>query len=134
MWRSQVSCRTCSMGHLFIAAGFQNSWTLANVTSRKRGKYWVCYSAFVDDKGNHEVEKSVDRSRLRLVPPKVEGWAPVPGEIIEVSEDDCWWEARVKSVKGKTLSVVFRVSDEEKEVALGSNTRPCSWFKLLNKK
>lgn len=41
-------------------------------------------------------ESGIERKRLRLVPAAPEkGWQPVPGEIIEVNEDDCWWEARV---------------------------------------
>lgn len=37
--------------------GFQNSWTLATVTAKKGDKYTVTYTAFVDEKGNHDVEK-----------------------------------------------------------------------------
>lgn len=77
--------------------------------------------------------QGVDRSRLRLTPQKVSGWTPVPGEIIEVNENDCWWEAKVTQVKGKTATVMFRVSDEVTDVTLGAKTRPCSWLKLLKK-
>jgi len=117
-----------------VMEGFQNSWTVATVSSKKGDKFTVSYDAFVDDDGNADVEKGVDRSRLRLVPSKVTGWSPVLGEVIEVNEDDCWWEAHVQEKKGKALKVMFRVSDEVKTVQQGAKTRPCSWLKLLNKK
>jgi len=117
-----------------VMEGFQNSWTLATVSSKKKDTFTVSYDAFVDDDGENDVEKGVDRSRLRLVPDKVSGFSPMVGEIIEVNEDDCWWEAIVQDKKGKSLKVMFRVSDETKNVTLGAKTRPCSWLKLLNKK
>ena len=51
-----------------------------------------------------------------MAPPMADkGWAPVVGEIVEVSEDDCWWEAFVEELVGKNkLKVKFRVSDEIK--------------------
>ena len=29
------------------------------------------------------------------------GWVPIVGEVVEVSEDDCWWEARVEALPSK---------------------------------
>ena len=53
------------------------------------------------------------------------------GEIVEVQEDDCWWEAQVQEDKGKgKLQVKFRVSDEEKTISLSKKVRPCSWLKM----
>ena len=52
------------------------------------------------------------------------------GEIIEVNEDDCWWEARVLSISGKKAELKYRVSDEVKSVTLGKKIRPCGWLKF----
>ena len=61
------------------------------------------------------MSETVERKRLRLVPEAPDkSWAPVAGEIIEVNEDDCWWEARVLSISGKKL-------------------RPCNWLKMAGK-
>ena len=74
----------------------------------------------------------IERKRLRLVPDAADkGWAPIVGEIVEVNEDDCWWEAFVESAPAKSkVSLKFRVSDEVKSVALGKKVRPCSWLTL----
>ena len=50
-----------------------------------------------------------------------------------MSEDDCWWEAKVLEKKGKQLQVIFRVSDETKKITLNAKVRPCSWLKLATK-
>jgi len=40
------------------------------------------------------------------------------------------WEASVQSVKGKSIKAMFRVSDEVKDLSLGSKVRPCAWLKM----
>ena len=92
------------------AEGFQNSWTGAKVL-RKAGKsdFEVEYTNFVDSKGKKLADK-VEKKLLRLCPgasPK--GWLPVLGEIVEVQENDCWWEAQVKELKAKSAMVGFRL-------------------------
>lgn len=114
--------------------GFQNSWSGATVV-KKAGKkdFEVEYTAFVDSKGKKLSEK-VDKARLRLSPDDCDkGWAPVPGEIVEISADDCWWEARVLELAGKGAKVMFRVSDETKSVPVNKKMRPCNWLKVAAK-
>ena len=69
---------------------------------------------------------------MRLAPdgaPK--GWCPIVGELVEVNEDDCWWEARVEEIPSKNkLTLKFRVSDEIKTATLGKKIRPCSWLTM----
>jgi len=36
----------------------------------------------------------------------------------------------VQSVKGKSIKAMFRVSDEVKDLSLGSKVRPCAWLKM----
>lgn len=114
-----------------VADGFENSWSAATVSKQQKGhKFLVEFTGFVNDDGEHETE-SVPRDRLRLVPEDApKGWAPIVGEIIEVNEDDCWWEARVLSMAGKKLEVMYRTSDEKKSVTLSKKVRPCSWLKM----
>lgn len=45
------------------------------------------------------------------------------GEIVEAIEDDCWWEAAVEEVKGKSATLKFRVSDEVKRMAISKLPR-----------
>jgi len=116
-----------------IDEGFANSWSAAVVTKKEKGnKFTVEYSGFVDDDGESMSESGLERKRLRLAPPAAEkGWEPVVGEIVEVNEDDCWWEAFVEEVLSKTkVSLKFRVSDEIKPATLGKKIRPCSWLKM----
>lgn len=119
-----------------VTDGFENSWTAAKVSKKEKGgKFAVEFPAFVDAKGKPETEGGVERKRLRLVPDAPsKGWEPVVGEIIEVNEDDCWWEARVMSISAKKAELKYRVSDEVKSQALGKKLRPCSWLKLAGKK
>lgn len=113
-----------------VDEGFQNSWSEATVTGKKGKKYTVDYSAFVDSKGK-KLSDSVDRSRLRPTQRGApSGWTPQLYEVIEVSDDDCWWEAAVEAVKGKSATVKFRVSDEVKTITLGAKVRPCAWLKM----
>ena len=72
------------------------------------------------------------RSRLRAAPSgAASSWRPAAGAIIEVSEDDCWWEARVLGSKGSKVELKFRVSDEVKSLAFnGKKMRPCGWLKM----
>jgi len=120
-----------------VDEGFENSWSTATVTKVLAGgtMYAVEFAGFVSEDGEAESE-TVERERLRLVPDKADkSWAPVVGEILEVNEDDCWWEARVMAVEGKKVKVQLRVSDELKTSTLGSrNLRPCSWLNMANKK
>ena len=116
-----------------VDEGFANSWSAALIKKKEKGgKYTVEYTGFVDDDGESMVEQGLERKRLRLAPDAApKGWVPVVGEIVEVNEDDCWWEARVEKPpdKGKA-TLKFRVSDEVKPVALGKKVRPCSWLKM----
>ena len=110
--------------------GFENSWSAAVVKKKAGGKYVVEFAGFVDDDGK-AMGETVERARLRLVPePPAKDWAPLAGEIIEVNEDDCWWEARVLSISGKKAELKYRVSDEVKSVTLGKKVRPCGWLKF----
>lgn len=110
--------------------GFDNSWTGATVQKSKGNKFAVEYSAFVDDKGK-KMTDNVDRSRLRPTQAAASSsWTPQVGEIIEINDADCWWEASVQSVKGKSIKAMFRVSDEVKDLSLGSKVRPCAWLKM----
>ena len=60
---------------------------------------------------------------------------PIVGEIIEVNEDDCWWEARIIEITGKKAKLQLRVSDEYKTSMIGAKKlRPCSWLHMANKK
>ena len=80
------------------------------------------------------MSETVERKRLRLVPEAPDkSWAPVAREIIEVNEDDCWWEARVLSISGKKAELKYRVSDEVKSLAMGKKLRPCNWLKMAGK-
>lgn len=89
-----------------IDEGFQNSWTSAKVLKKMgKGDFEVEYASFVDSKGKKLTEQ-IEKKRLRLDPgdaPKE--WTPVLGEIVEVSENDCWWEAQIKELKGKNAKV-----------------------------
>ena len=90
----------------------------------------VEYSAFVDDKGK-KMTDNVDRSRLRPTQAAAaSSWTPQVGEIVEINDADCWWEARVQSIKGKSIKAMFRVSDEVKDLSLGTKVRPCAWLKM----
>lgn len=115
-----------------VIDGFENSWSEAVIKKKTGSKFTVEFSGFVNDKGEGEVEAGIERKRLRLVPDAAEkGWLPIAGEIIEVNEDDCWWEARVLEVSGKKASLKFRVSDEVKPATLGTKKlRPCSWLTM----
>jgi len=120
-----------------IADGFENSWTAATVTKKdKKGQYTVEFTGFVDDDGEADSESGVSRERLRLVPEEApKGWAPIVGEIIEVNEDDCWWEARVVEITGKKAKLQLRVSDEYKNSTIGAKKlRPCGWLNMANKR
>mmetsp|Transcript_846 Transcript_846/g.1400 ORF Transcript_846/g.1400 Transcript_846/m.1400 type:complete len:465 (+) Transcript_846:47-1441(+) len=113
-----------------IDDGFQNSWSSARVIKKQKTKFQVEYADFTDENGC-KLQETLDRSRLRLAPPKAaKGWAPKQAEIIEVLEDDCWWEARVQELKGRKVQVMFRVSDEVKDVTVGKSTRPCNWLDI----
>ena len=119
-----------------VEEGFENSWAEATVTKTEPdGRVAVEYSGFVSEDGG-AVSETVERKRLRLVPEAaVKGWEPVVGEIIEVNEDDCWWEARVIEITGKKAKLQLRVSDEFKMMSLGTKKlRPCSWLTMANKK
>ena len=94
------------------------------------GRYTVDYSAFVDAKGK-KLSESIDRARLRPTQRGApSGWAPQVGEIVEIADQDCWWEAGVQQLDGKKISAMFRVSDEVKSVTLGAKVRPCAWLKM----
>ena len=111
--------------------GFGNSWSGAKVTKKAGAKFTVEYTGFTDDKGKPLSEGGLPRKRLRLVPePADKAWSPIVGELVEVSEDDCWWEARVEALEGKKLKLKFRVSDEVKSVAFNKKIRPCSWLTM----
>ena len=98
--------------------------------TKKGKKYSVEYSSFVDSKGK-KMGDTVERGRLRpLQRGAPSGWTPQVGEIVEVNDADCWWEASVQSLKGKTAKLMFRVSDEVKDVSLGAKVRPCAWLKM----
>ena len=110
--------------------GFDNSWTGGTVQKSKGSKFTVEYSAFVDDKGK-KMTDNVDRSRLRPTQAAAaSSWTPQVGEIVEINDADCWWEARVQSIKGKSIKAMFRVSDEVKDLSLGTKVRPCAWLKM----
>lgn len=89
-----------------VDEGFQNSWTNATVLKKaSKGDLEVEYASFVDAKGKKLTEQ-VEKKRLRLNPGEAPaGWSPVLGEIVEVSENDCWWEAQVKELKDKSAKV-----------------------------
>ena len=93
------------------------------------------FTGFVDDDGKAMLETGLERKRLRLSPGLPDkGWMPVVGEIIEVNEDDCWWEASVQEITGKKASLMFRVSDEVKSATLGTKKlRPCGWLNFAKK-
>ena len=116
-----------------VDEGFENSWSAAVVKKKEKGnKFTVEYEGFVDEDDEPVADAGLDRKRLRLAPPPADkGWEPVVGEIVEVNEDDCWWEASVEEVLPKSkLSLKFRVSDEVKPGTLGKKIRPCSWLTL----
>ena len=119
-----------------IVDGYENSWTAAKVTKAAKGRFSVEFAGFVDDKGKPETEGNIARDRLRLAPPGApKGWAPIVGEIVELFEDDCWWEARVLALDGKKAKIQLRVSDDVEEASLApKKMRPCSWLKMANKK
>ena len=112
--------------------GFDNSWSAAVVQKKSGSKFTVEYTNFLDEDESPLVESGLPRKRLRVAPPLADkGWAPVVGEIVEVSEDDCWWEARVEALPSdKKVELKFRVSDEVKSIALGKKVRPCSWLTM----
>mmetsp|Transcript_45104 Transcript_45104/g.118280 ORF Transcript_45104/g.118280 Transcript_45104/m.118280 type:complete len:328 (-) Transcript_45104:369-1352(-) len=119
-----------------VVDGFENSWSEATVTKKTGSKFTVEFGGFVNDEGEAETESGIKRDRLRLVPegaPK--GWVPIVGEIIEVNEDDCWWEARVIEINGKKAKLQLRVSDEYKTSTIGTKKlRPCSWLTMAGKR
>ncbi len=121
-----------------VMEGFENSWTAATVTKKEKGgKFTVEFTDFEDEEtGEAETESGVERERLRLVPDEAEkGWEPVVGEIIEVNEDGCWWEARVVEVTGKKAKLQLRVSDEYKTATIGAKKlRPCGWLHMAGKR
>lgn len=115
-----------------VIEGFENSWSAATVEKKAGSKFTVKYTSFEDDDGEPLVESGLERKRLRLAPDAADAsWSPVVGEIVEVSDLDCWWEARVEGIpsKGK-LTLKFRVSDEIKTMSLTKKVRPCSWLTL----
>jgi len=113
--------------------GFGNSWASAKMLKVEKKNSKVEYTQFVDSKGK-KLTDTVPRSRLRLAPPNApKSWSPHVDEVIEVLENDCWWEARVQRLQGQKAKVQFRVSDEVKEVPLGSRARPCNWLKMAAK-
>ena len=73
-------------------------------------KFTVEYTGFLDEKDKPLNEAGIERKRLRLAPEAADkGWVPIVGEVVEVSEDDCWWEARVEELLGKgKASLKFR--------------------------
>jgi len=113
--------------------GFENSWSAAVVKKKEKGnKFTVEYSSFVDEDDEPMSESGLERKRLRLAPPAADkAWVPVVGEIVEVNEDDCWWEAFVEELMAKNkVSLKYRASDEIKTATLGKKVRPCSWLKM----
>jgi hypothetical protein len=115
-----------------VDEGFQSSWTSAKVL-KKVGKsdLEVEYASFVDSKGKKLTEQ-VEKKRLRLDPgdaPK--DWAPVLGEIVEVSENDCWWEAQVKELKGKSAKVRRTYTGPGLDIFAWFT---CKWWRLDSKK
>ena len=115
-----------------LAEGFENSWTAAVVKKKEKGSLFaVEYTSFLDEDDQPLSEGGLERKRLRIAPPAADkGWAPVVGEIVEVNEDDCWWEAFVEKIDEKKLKLKFRVSDEIKSATLGKRVRPCSWLTM----
>jgi hypothetical protein len=92
--------------------GFGNSWSAATIKTKKGAKFTVEYTAFLDNKKKPLSEEGVARKRLRLAPPLApKNWSPVVGEIVEVDEDDCWWEAQIQSLGKGKASMKFRTSD-----------------------
>ncbi|KAJ1635777.1 hypothetical protein T492DRAFT_436844 [Pavlovales sp. CCMP2436] len=112
--------------------GFEYSWALAKVLKvSKDGKHEVEYTDFMDGKLKM-VEKSIELGRLRPMQAKVapSKWMPGLGQLIEVFEDDLWWEGKVlKTVAkgGKSVLVMLRVSDEQKTYLL-NHARPSAWW------
>ena len=98
--------------------------------------YLIALGVHFAFEGEAETESGVERERLRLVPDEVEkGWVPVVGEMIEVNEDDCWWEARVVEISGKKAKLQLRVSDEFKTSTVGAKKlRPCGWLHMAGKR
>ena len=73
--------------------------------------------------GEAVADSGLERKRLRLAPDAApKGWCPIVGELVEVNEDDCWWEATVQSKSGKSLSVMYRVSDEVRHLSVICNS------------
>lgn len=98
----------------------------------KGGKFAVEYADFKDDAGAKLVEKSVELGRLRPLQPKAAAgkWRPALGELIEVFEDDCWWEGKMMGDDPKkkgSLHVMLRVSDERSSYPL-ARARPSCWW------
>lgn len=98
----------------------------------KAGRYDVEFDDFMDGK-KKLTESGIELGRLRPKQPKSGGpkWKPTKGELIEVFEDDCWWEGKALEVatekKKEVVKVMLRVSDEKKSYALG-NARPSCWW------
>lgn len=99
----------------------------------KGGLHEVEYHDFMDGKAKLQ-EKEIALSRLRPMQAKAgpAKWRPALGELIEVFEDDCWWEGKSlgtdpKKKGGEHVLVMLRVSDEKKAYPL-SKARPSCWW------
>jgi hypothetical protein len=96
------------------------------------GKHDVEFNDFMDGKLKLQ-EKAIELGRLRPMQLNAaqSNWKPGLGELIEVFEDDCWWEGKMlghdPKKKGERVFVMLRVSDEKKSYAL-SHARPSCWW------
>lgn len=98
----------------------------------KTSKYDVEYTEFLDAKNKPLAESGVETRRIRNKQgPANKKWKPATGEVIEVLEDDCWWEGRVigekteKKVAG--YNVKLWVSDQNGFYPRDS-ARPSFWW------
>lgn len=111
------------------------SRSAAVVTKKEKGgTFAVDYAGFVDEDGVPVSEGGLDRKRLRLVPDGADkGWTPIVNEIVEVNEDDCWWEARVEvCVAYGAVQLSWRAGDDSPAHAGGAGNLlsvrlPCAW-------
>lgn len=102
------------------------------VKVEKSGKQFaVEYADFKDDQGSKLAEKGVELGRLRPLQPKAAAkWTPALGEVLEVFEDDCWWEGKMVGPdpkKKEHVLVMLRVSDERSSYPL-ARARPSCWW------